>query len=157
MSGNNITEDKALEARAKYVGSFNATMVDIWKEKIVDLDVIDTKRLLNSVASLPVRADGRFSEITLMYVFLEYGIWQDYGTGKEVWRGNPGNIYPGQEGRKKVRERRRWFSTKYYSSVMNLRDFMADSMGREFVGIVADAFNDQRLKKSTDFYKNRNL
>lgn len=152
MSGNNITEDKALEARAKYVGSFNATMVDIWKEKIVDLDVIDTKRLLNSVASLPVRADGRFSEVTLMYVFLEYGLWQDYGVGREVPRGNPGDI-----GRVKVRERRRWFSTKYYSSVMNLRDFMADSMGREFVGIVADAFNDQRLKKSTDFYKNRNL
>lgn len=61
------------------------------------------------------------------------------------------------KGRKKVRERRRWFSTKYYSSVMNLRDFMADSMGREFVGIVADAFNDQRLKKSTEFYKNHSL
>ncbi len=152
MSGNNITEDKALEARAKYVGSFNATMVDIWKEKIVDLDVIDTKRLLNSVASLPVRADGRFSEVVLMQTFLEYGLWQDYGVGREVPRGNPGDI-----GRVKVRERRRWFSTKYYSSVMNLRDFMADSMGREFVGIVADAFNDQRLKKSTDFYKNRNL
>lgn len=34
---------------------------------------------------------------------------------------------------------------------------MADSMGREFVGIVADAFNDQRLKKSTEFYKNHSL
>ena len=157
MSGNNITEDKALEARAKYVGSFNATMVDIWKEKIVDLDVIDTKRLLNSVASLPVRADGRFSEITLMYVFLEYGIWQDYGTGKEVWRGNPGNIYPGQEGRKKVRERRRWFSWKYYASVFKMREFIADNIGREFIGVMSDIFDEKRMKESTEFYKNHPL
>lgn len=132
-------------------------MIDIWKEKIVDMDIIDTGSLLDSVTALPVRADGRFSEVVLVQCFLEYGLWQDYGTGREVWRGNPGDIYPGQKGRKKVRERRRWFSTKYYSSVMNLRDFMADSMGREFVGIVADAFNDQRLKKSTEFYKNHSL
>ena len=133
MNGNNITEEKALEERAKFIGAFNGTMIDIWKEKIVDMDIIDTGS------------------------FLEYGLWQDYGTGREVWRGNPGDIYPGQKGRKKVRERRRWFSTKYYSSVMNLRDFMADSMGREFVGIVADAFNDQRLKKSTEFYKKHSV
>lgn len=157
MNGNNITEEKALEERAKYIGAFNSTMIDIWKEKIVDMEVMDTKSLLNSVVALPVRTDGRFSEVSLMYVFLEYGLWQDYGTGKEVWRGNPGNIYPGQEGRKKVRERRRWFSTKYYSSVMNLRDFMADSMGREFIGIMSDAFNDKRLKGSTEFYKKRNM
>ena len=157
MNGNNITEEKALEERAKFIGAFNGTMIDIWKEKIVDMDIIDTGSLLDSVAALPVRADGRFSEVVLVQCFLEYGLGQDYGTGREVWRGNPGDIYPGQKGRKKVRERRRWFSTKYYSSVMNLRDFMADSMGREFVGIVADAFNDQRLKKSTEFYKNHSL
>lgn len=152
MNGNNITEEKALEERAKFIGAFNGTMIDIWKEKIVDMDIIDTGSLLDSVAALPVRADGQFSEVVIVQCFLEYGLWQDYGTGREVWRGNPGDI-----GRDKVRERRRWFSTKYYSSVMNLRDFMADSMGREFVGIVADAFNDQRLKKSTEFYKNHSL
>lgn len=152
MNGNNITEEKALEERAKYIGAFNSTMIDIWKEKIVDMEVMDTKSLLNSVAALPVRADGRFSEVVLMQTFLEYGLWQDYGVGREVPRGNPGDI-----GRVKVRERRRWFSLKYYSSVMNLRDFMADSMGREFIGIMSDAFNDKRLKGSTEFYKKRNM
>ena len=42
MNGNNITEEKALEERAKFIGAFNGTMIDIWKEKIVDMDIIDT-------------------------------------------------------------------------------------------------------------------
>lgn len=87
MNGNNITEDKALEERAKFIGAFNGTMIDIWKEKIVDMDIIDTGSLLDSVAALPVRADGRFSEVVIVQCFLEYGLWQDYGTGREVWRG----------------------------------------------------------------------
>lgn len=48
MNGNNITEEKALEERAKFIGAFNGTMIDIWKEKIVDMGVMDTKSLLNS-------------------------------------------------------------------------------------------------------------
>ena len=82
MNGNNITEEKALEERAKFIGAFNGTMIDIWKEKIVDMDIIDTGSLLDSVTALPVRADGRFSEVVLVQCFLEYGLWQDYGTGK---------------------------------------------------------------------------
>ena len=89
MNGNNITEEKALEERAKFIGAFNGTMIDIWKEKIVDMDIIDTGSLLDSVTALPVRADGRFSEVVLVQCFLEYGLWQDYGTGREVWRGKP--------------------------------------------------------------------
>ena len=66
MNGNNITEEKALEERAKFIGAFNGTMIDIWKEKIVDMDIIDTGSLLDSVTALPVRADGRFSEVVLV-------------------------------------------------------------------------------------------
>ncbi len=157
MNGNNITEEKALEERVKFIGAFNGTMIDIWKEKIVDMGVMDTKSLLNSVAALPVRADGRFSEVVLIQCFLEYGLWQDYGTGREVWRGNPGDIYPGQKGRKKVRERRQWFSWKYYASVFKLRDFIADNMGREFIGVMSDIFDEKRMKASTAFYKNHSL
>ena len=152
MNGNNITEEKALEERAKFIGAFNGTMIDIWKEKIVDMDIIDTGSLLDSVAALPVRADGRFSEVVLVQCFLEYGLWQDYGTGREVWRGNPGDI-----GRDKVRERRRWFSRKYCASVFKLRDFIADNMGREFIGVMSDIFDEKRMKASTAFYKNHSL
>ena len=131
-----MTQQQAQQEREKYVLAFNDTMIKIWQEQITLLDVIDTRSLLRSPMAFPVRADGRFFEVGLSQAFLEYGLWQDYGTGKETPRGNSGDI-----GREKKRKRRRWFSKKYYSSVMNIRDFFADNLGREFQGIIADAFD----------------
>ena len=139
-------------------------MLEIWKERITLLEVIDTGLLLRSPLSLPVKADGRFFEVTLSQAFLEYGLWQDYGVGREfprkgsaspvgleqlpaagngnasiasveTPRGNSGDI-----GRRKVRQRRPWFSKKYYASVLNLRDFLGENIGQEFQGIIADTF-----------------
>lgn len=132
----NLTEQQAIEERQKYVAAFNDTMVKIWKEQITLLDVIDTKRLLHSPVSIGMSADGKFSEVQLSQAFLEYGIWQDYGTGKETPRGNSGDI-----GRTKKRRCRRWFSRKYYASVMNIKEFYEESMGREFAGIIASALD----------------
>ena len=134
MNGTNkITEQEAIKAREKWVLGFNDTMLRIWQEKITLLGVIDTGRLLASPKALPVRADGRFFEVGLSQTFLEYGLWQDYGTGRETPRGNPGDI-----GRAKKRQRRKWFSTKYYASVMNLKEFYEDNLGRSFTGILSD-------------------
>ena len=130
-----VSADQAQEQRQKYIEAFNATMIQIWQERITLLDVIDTAALLHSPLALPVRADGRFFEVSLSQEFIEYGLWQDYGVGRETPRGNSGDI-----GRKKVRKRRPWFSKKYYASVMNLRDFLADNIGHEFQGIIADTF-----------------
>lgn len=129
------TEQSAQEQREKYILAFNSTMIQIWQERITLLDVIDTGALLSSPISLPVRADGRFFEVTLSQAFLEYGLWQDYGVGRETPRGNSGNL-----GRTKVRQRKTWFSRKYYASVLNLRDFLGDNIGKEFQGIIADTF-----------------
>ena len=123
--------------REKFVMAFNDTMLKIWQEQITLLGVIDTGSLLNSVNALPVRADGRFIEIGLTQSFLEYGLWQDFGTGKEIPRGNHGDI-----GREKKRVAKKWFSKKYYSSVLNLRDFLSDNIGQSFVGVVAKALDD---------------
>ncbi len=130
-----LTAAQAQDARQKYILAFNATMLDIWKERITLLEVIDTGLLLRSPLSLPVKADGRFFEVTLSQAFLEYGLWQDYGVGRETPRGNSGDI-----GRRKVRQRRPWFSKKYYASVLNLRDFLGENIGQEFQGIIADTF-----------------
>ena len=138
----NISQQQAQQEREKYVLAFNDTMLKIWQEQITLLDVIDTRQLLASPMAFPVRADGRFFEVGLSQAFLEYGLWQDYGTGKETPRGNSGDI-----GREKQRKRRRWFSKKYYSSVMNIRDFFADNLGREFQGIISDAFDDKNFRK----------
>lgn len=129
------SEEQAQDEREKYVMAFNDTMLKIWQEQITLLGVIDTHSLLRSPIALPVRTDGRFFEVGLSQAFLEYGLWQDYGTGKETPRENSGDI-----GRDKVRQRRRWFSRKYYASVMNIKEFFADNLGKQFTGIIADAF-----------------
>ena len=140
MNGNE-QELAAFKEREKFVSAFNETMLKIWKEQMTLLDVIDTGALLASPKSLPLRADGRFMELGLSQSFLEYGLWQNFGTGKETPRGNKGDM-----GRKKVRQKKPWFSRKYYASVMNLRDFLADNMAREFVGVVAQSLDDKYLR-----------
>ena len=124
--------------REKFVLAFNDTMLKIWQEQITLLDVIDTGHLLNSVKALPVRADGRFIEIGLSQLFTEYGLWQDFGTGKEIPRGNHGDI-----GREKKRIAKKWFSKKYYASVMNIRDFLSENLAEEFTCIVAQSLDDK--------------
>ena len=141
---NNPTEQDAIQARQKYVTAFNQTMIRIWKVKITLLDVIDTGRLLHSVPIvLAMRNDGRFLEVTLTQSFLEYGLWQDYGTGRETPRGNPGDI-----GRAKKRQRRKWFSTKYYASVMNIKEFYEENLGLQFLGIISNALNKKNFAQN---------
>ena len=130
MNGNShITEQQAQKEREKFVTAFNDTMVKIWQEQITLLDVIDTGALLASPKAVAMRADGRFFEVSLSQAFLEYGLWQDYGTGRETPRGNSGDI-----GRTKVRQRRKWFSRKYYASVMNIKEFYEMNIGKAFTG-----------------------
>lgn len=140
MNGND-QEQAALREREKFVTAFNETMLKIWKEQMTLLDVIDTGALLASPKALPLRADGRFLELGLSQSFLEYGLWQNFGTGKEIPRGNNRDI-----GRERKRKKKPWFSRKYYASVMNLRDFLADNMAKEFVGVVAQSLDDKYLR-----------
>ena len=136
MNGNNITEQQAQKEREKFVTAFNDTMIKIWQEQITLLDVIDTGALLASPKGIAMRADGRFFEVSLSQAFLEYGLWQDYGTGRETPRGNSGDI-----GRTKVRQRRKWFSRKYYASVMNIKEFYETNIGKAFTGILCSALS----------------
>lgn len=138
MNGND--ERKAIEERRRYVEAFNGTMLRIWEEQIDLLGVYRTGALLRSLTALETRADGRFAEVSLSQQFLAYGVYVDAGVGREVYRGNPGDI-----GRDKKRKAKRWFSRKYYASVMNLKDFFARSLGREFLGIISDSLDDRAL------------
>ena len=143
MSEANLTEQQALEERQRWVNGFNDTMLKIWQEQITLLGVIDTGALLASPKALPVRADGRFFEVGLSQTFLEYGLWQDYGVGRETPRGNSGDI-----GRAKKRKRRKWFSRKYYASVKRLSEFYEDNLGKQFCGLIADTFNDKNFRRN---------
>ena len=145
-------QEATQEERRKYVEAWNETMTKIWQERIVRLGVFEAPRrkqrqgqphLLDSILYFPVQHDDRYMELTLHFTFSEYGIFQDLGTGREKFRGNPGDIgkttRAGHE--RKIRTRRKWFSPKYYASVMNIKDFMARSIGKEFVGIMDTTFS----------------
>ena len=140
MAAKNITEQDAVRQRQLFVEAFNATQIMMWQEQITLLDVIDTGALLNSVAGIRCDHDGKVTVVTLEQSFLEYGLWQEYGTGRETPRGNSGDI-----GHEKVRQRRPWMSKKLFASVMKLKEMFADSMGREFCGIVADALSKDKM------------
>ena len=95
QSGHNAEEE-----RRKYVLAFNSTMIKIWRERIALLKVVDTGALYRSTVSVGLSTDGKVSAVTLSQAFNTYGLFQDYGTGREVPVGNPGDI-----GRDKVRQR----------------------------------------------------
>jgi len=75
--------------RRKYVTAFNSTMIKIWRERIALLKVIDTGALYRSTLAVGMNADGKVTSVTLSQRFNTYGIFQDYGTCREVARGNP--------------------------------------------------------------------
>jgi len=126
--------DKALQEREKYVRAFNDTMIKIWREQIALLGIVDTGALYRSTVALRMDADGKFTSVTLAQAFNLYGIYVDAGTGSNTPRGNPGDI-----GRANARKRRRWFSRKYFASVMNIREFFADNLGKNMADTVSNA------------------
>lgn len=142
----NQTADAEREKRRKFTEGFNSTMIDIWKEKIVLLGVYDTGCLYNSVAAVGMSMDEKITEVTLSQHFALHGVFQDWGTGKEVYRGNPGRIYDDEE-RKKVRKRKKWFSPKYYGSVMKLQEFFADSLGAQMAKVLCDGLKASTLRR----------
>ena len=133
MSGN---DNEQLEARRKYVTAFNATMVKIWREQIALLGAVDTGALYRSTVAVSMTADGKFTSVSLAQKFNLYGIYADYGVGSNTPRGNPGDL-----GRDNKRKRRRWFSRKYFASVMNIREFFADNLGKDLADTVSNALS----------------
>lgn len=139
----NGTVKDSVEQRHKYVTAFNATMVKIWREQMALLGVIDTGALYRSTIGISMTADGKFIDISLEQAFNTYGLFVDYGTGRNTPRGNPGDI-----GHANGRHRKRWFSRKYFASVMNIQEFYADSLGQEFCRAISNALNPDIMRQS---------
>ena len=137
--------NKSTEERSKYVRAFNATMVRIWREQISLLGVIDTGALYRSTIAVRMTADGKFTQITLAQSFNTYGIFVDYGTGSNTPRGNSGDLGVGLVTRRK---RLRWFSRKYFASVMNIQEFYADNLGRQFCNAISNALNPDTMRRT---------
>lgn len=87
-------------------------------------------------------------------MFNEYGLWQDMGTGRNTAIGNTHK--KDQDGWTNKREQRRWFSTKYYSSTMRLKEFLAESIGKEYVGLFGN-LEAEDYRSQTKYYKRKGL
>lgn len=146
----------ALDERREWVEGWNETMVDIWQGRIDKLKVKDTGNLYRSPTALNIKtdADGRFLEFSLSHTFLEYGLWQDMGTGRNTAIGNTHK--KDQDGWTNKREPRRWFSTKYYRSSMRLKEFLAESLGKEFIGIFGK-LEAEDYRSQSEYYKSTGL
>ena len=126
--------EKTLNERKKYVSAYNDTQVNIWLEKIMKLDVWETGALVKSLSFKSPEANSDFSEVTIEELFYKYGIFANYGVGKNTWRGNHGDI-----GRDNPRKMKPWFSLKHYSSVMNIREFYARNLGEEAANVISNS------------------
>ena len=115
-------------------------MVEIWRDRIDAMNILDTGELRQSVAGANFAMDDAGGQMA--FKFLQYGIYVDLGTGKGYKRGNGGNLeFLGKEYRKqhklgKARKKRPWFSTSWYVSTQVIRDVYARFVGDQFVGIM---------------------
>lgn len=125
-----------VEERRRYVAAFNATMIKIWREQISLLGVVRTGALYRSTLAVGMTADAKITSVTLEQQFNHYGLFVDYGTGSNTPRGNSGDLGEGFVNRRK---RRRWFSRKYFASVMNIREFFADNLGKDMAETISNA------------------
>lgn len=106
-------------------------MTKIWKEKIKLLRIIDTKNLYNNTSQQTKVYDNQVLNLSYSWIFPQYGIYQERGTGRGVFRGNHGDI-----GRRNKRKRRPWMSRKYIASVYNLREFLTENIGQQALYVV---------------------
>ena len=115
-------------------------MVEIWRDRIDAMNILDTGALRGSVAGKGFSIDEMGGQMA--FQFLQYGIFVDLGTGKGYKRGNGGELeFLGKDYRKqhnlgKARKKRPWFSTSWYVSTQVIRDVYARFVGDQFVGIM---------------------
>ena len=153
-SGRNKRNDNrpkaTAEDRIKYQDAWAKMMVSIWREKIERLHVIDTYRLHQDMNESLTTSGSELSII--QHKFMEYGIYQDVGTGNGYSKGNGGYLEfldPANDNGQKHRQPREWFSRAYFASVMVLKEEMAYMYGEEFTGLLVDKIEEANRKRST--------
>lgn len=142
QNGNNTDPQKE---RERYVKAFNSTMIKIWREQMTLLNAIDTGALYRSTLAVGLTTDEKITSVTLSQSFNTYGLFVDYGTGSNTPKGNSGDLGEGYTNRRK---RKRWFSRKYFASVMNIQEFFADNIGRDCCLAISNALNPDIMRRS---------
>ena len=107
------------------------------------MDFLNLQLIFNTVETLPGYEARAAFTVNSASVFKDDGLFVDYGTGRNTSRGNPGDL-----GKANGRKRKRWFSRKYFASVMNIQEFYADSLGQEFCRAISNALSPDIMRRS---------
>lgn len=164
-SGQNDNRPKATEEdHRKYDEAWSKMMVDIWREKIDRLRVVDTRMLRQQITEKVVASGSELSII--QHNFVMYGIYQDCGVGrgfdihgKKYKDGhvgyNKGELelmdkdYRKDRGLGEPREPREWFSRSYFISRKVLAEQKAYMYGEDFCAMIVDAVENSFHSRST--------
>lgn len=147
----------------QWIDGWSEKMIEIWREKQLDLQVYDTGDLARSMAE-NVQHDGMSAHIQLQ--FAQYGVYQALGVGYGYIHSNGGDLpflgdayrreHRLDEPRKRgpgwgggytsgePRHRRDWITPKLYGSVMRMAEMMAQMTGQMGVALVCDALESTR-------------
>lgn len=156
--GNEKRPRATAEDRRKYEDAWSKMMIDIWREKIDRLRVVDTQTLRQQMTERVT--EGGSAMTTIQHRFMMYGIYQDCGVGRGYEHGNGGYLeilddnYRIEHGLGETRKPREWFSRAYFASVMVLKEQEAYMYGEEFCGLIADAIEGSFHRRSTSMRSN---
>lgn len=105
----------------------------IWHERLTELKVWDTGALYDSLRNMLFTSAGKDVD-KIEFSFNLYGIFVDMGTGREIFRGNEGDL-----GFTPVRKRKEWYSRIFYREVMRLREIMIEKFGEGVANTIVAA------------------
>lgn len=147
----------------QWIDGWSDKMLEIWREKQLDLQVHDTGALANSMTE-SVTHEGMSAHIVMQ--FLQYGTYQALGVGYGYIRANGGDLpFLGADYRREhhldeprkrgpawgggytsgePRKPRDWMTPKLYGSVMKMAETMAQMTGQMGVALVCDALESAR-------------
>lgn len=95
----------------------------IWRNKITELKAWDTGSLYESLENALFTAAGNDVN-KVEFSFNLYGIFVDMGVGKEIFKGNDGDV-----GYDVYRKRKEWYSRIFYREVMRLKEILIEKFG----------------------------
>ncbi len=147
----------------QWIDGWSDKMVEIWREKQLDLQVYDTGQLSRSMTE-SVQHEGMSAHIQLLFAL--YGVYQALGVGYGYIHNNGGDLpflgagyrqeHRLDEPRKRgpawgggytsgePRKRRDWITPRLYASIMKMAETMAQMTGQMGVALVCDALENAR-------------
>ena len=104
-----------------------ATVLKMFRGRIIELVVIDTGTLKNTLRMMVNNSSGG-SVNKMQFFYKLYGEYVNQGTGKEKFIGNVGDL-----GSTPGRKAKRWYSPVFFREVIKLQEIIVRAAGQKAV------------------------